>query len=272
MLRWRQVARDLVSVDVGKAYNEKPFYWTTFYYYKGLIIDTGCPHTAEESTSFLEKMKLDIQAILLTHFHEDHSGGAYLFKERLKADVFAPEKSIEILEDPPEIPMYRQTIWGQPKPVIAEPLRERMKFGQTEISTVNTPGHSFDHVSFAIDDKLFMGDLVTNLNPVIIMKQEDYVDLIHSLGQVLKLNFKTAYGGHGTWNKGSIIEALNTILELKKKVETLNKKGLNSTQIVEELFPNITQKLLSMEELSEFEWSRKNLVESLLGYMHIDSS
>ncbi len=272
MLRWRQIDKDLVSVDVGKAYNEKPFYWTTFYYYKGLIVDTGCPHAAEESASFLEKMKLDIQAVLLTHFHEDHSGGAYLFQERLKVDVFAPKKSIEILGDPPEIPMYRQTVWGQPKPVIAKPLRERMKFGQTEILTIDTPGHSFDHVSFAMDDKLFLGDLVANLTPVIIMKQEDYVDLIDSLGEVLKLNFKIAYGGHGIWNRSSIVEALDTILELKKKVEILHKEGLDSTQIVEELFPNVTQKVLSMEELSEFEWSRKNLVESLLGCMHKDST
>jgi hypothetical protein len=117
-----------------------------------------------------------------------------------------------------------------------------------------------------------MGDLVANPAPVIIMKQEDYIDLINSLRKVLKLKFKTAYGGHGIWNKNSIIEALNTILKLKKKVENLHEKGLNSSQIVEELFSNVPQKVLSMEELSEFEWSRKNLVESLLGFMHENST
>ncbi len=268
MLRCRQIDKDFISIDVGKAYNEKPFYWTTFYYYKGLVIDAGCPHTAEESTSFLEKLKLDIHAVLLTHFHEDHCGGAYLFQERLKTDVFAPRKSIRFLQNPHEIPAYRQTVWGQPKPVMAKPLRKRMKFGQIEISTINTPGHSFDHVSFLVEDRLFMGDLVTNLTPVIIMKQEDYIDLIDSLKRVLNLNFKTAYGGHGIWNKSSIREALDNISRLRKKVEALHKKGLDPTQIVEELLSNVTQKVLSMEELSEFEWSRKNLVESLLGCKH----
>jgi glyoxylase-like metal-dependent hydrolase (beta-lactamase superfamily II) len=272
MLRWKQIADDFLAVNVGHAYDEKPFYWTAFYYYKGLLIDSGCPHTAVESTRFLEKMNLEIQAVLLTHFHEDHSGGAFLFQEKLEADVFAPMKSIGILAAPPEIPMYRQTVWGQPQPVRAKPLRERMEFGLTEILTYATPGHSFDHVSFLIDDKLFMGDLVANPTPVIIMKQEDYIALIRSLSKVLQLPFETAYGGHGIWPKRLVRNTLRTILKLKGKVEALHKKGLTSTQIVEELFSNVSRKVLSMEEVSEFEWSRKNLVESLLGQMHESSN
>ena len=221
MLKWRKIEKDFISFDVGQAFNEKPFYWTAFYYYKGLIIDTGCPLTAEESVNFIENMKLRIEAILITHSHEDHSGGAHFFQKRLKADVFAPKKSIEVLKNPPEIPTYRQKVWGQPKPVVAEPLRERMKFSELELLTFNTPGHSSDHVSFLAEDKLFMGDLIANLSPVIIMKQEDYIDLISSLKNVLKLNFKIAYGGHGIWEKNEIKEAFNAVLRLKKSIENL---------------------------------------------------
>ena len=269
MLRWKQIDKGFFSVDVGKAYNEQPFYWTTFYYYKGLIIDTGCPHTAEEALGFIEKMASDIQAILLTHSHEDHSGGAYLFQDKLSTDVFAPRKSIKTLADPPEIPNYRQMVWGQPKPVRAKPLKTEMKIGKVKITTLNTPGHSLDHVSFLIENKLFMGDLVANLMPIIIMKQEDYIALIDSLRTILKLNFETAYGGHGVWDKKSINQALNNILKLKRKVTALSHKGLNANQIVTAIFSNTPKKVLMMEELSEFEWSRRNLVESLLGvYSH----
>jgi len=87
-----KIAKDFLSISVGKGYNGKPYYWTTFYYYKGLIVDTGCPHTAEEAAKFIENMKLSVKAILLTHYHEDHSGGAYLFKERFSVDVFGPKK------------------------------------------------------------------------------------------------------------------------------------------------------------------------------------
>ncbi len=268
MLRWRQIDEDFMAVDVGKAYNEKPFYWTTFYYYKGIIVDTGCPHTAEESLSFLKRVNLEIHAVLLTHFHEDHSGGASLFQDRLKVEIFAPKKAIEILEMAPQIPLYRQTVWGQPKSVTVSPLRERMKFKRTEISVIDTPGHSFDHVSFLAGDKLFIGDLVATPTPVIIMKQEDYTDLIDSLRAVLKLTFTTACGGHGIWSRSSITETLSNILKLKREVEVLHQRGLSSAQIVEELLSDVSQKVLSMEELSEFEWSRENLVDSLLGRMH----
>jgi glyoxylase-like metal-dependent hydrolase (beta-lactamase superfamily II) len=143
-----------------------------------------------------------------------------------------------------------------------------MNFNGLELLTFNTPGHSSDHVSFLAEDKLFMGDLVASLSPVIIMKQEDYIDLISSIKNVLKLNFKVAYGGHGIWEKDEVKEAFNAVLRLKKAVESLHQKGLSSTQIVNKLFSNVSQKVLLMENLSEFEWSRKNLVESLLGYMH----
>ncbi len=184
-------------------------------------------------------------------------------------DVFAPRKSVEVLADPPEIPMYRQKVWGQPKPVRAKPLEKKMRFGQIEISTLDTPGHSFDHVSFLTGKKLFIGDLITNPKPVVIMRQEDCIDLINSLRTILKLNFETAYGGHGIWNKESIEETLNNIVNLKKKIEALHDKGLDAAQIAVEMFSNVPEKVLMMEELSEFEWSRRNLVESLLGYMHL---
>jgi len=268
MLKWKKIDENFISIDVGKEYDGKPYSWTTFYYYKGLIIDSGCPHTAEESARFMEEMKLDVKAVLLTHYHEDHSGGVYLFKNRFDVNVFASEKSLEILARPPEIPAYRQVVWGQPKPVEANPLKKKMTFNHVAISTLETPGHSFDHVSFLAENILFMDDLVTSLTPIIIMKEEEYIDLIDSLKMILTQSFETAYGGHGAWNKSGIKMALDNILELKEKIRNLRSDGLSADQIVEKLFSHVPQKVLFMEEISECEWSRKNLVESMLGMRH----
>jgi len=46
---------------------------------------------------------------------------------------------------------------------------------------------------------------------------------------------------------------------------------LSVNQIVEQIFPNPPKKVLQMEEVSGGEWSRKNLVESLLG-LKVDSN
>ncbi len=265
MLKWKRIAESFVSIDVANEYNGEPYYWTTFYYYKGLVIDTGCPHTAQESVELVKKMKLDVKAVLLTHFHEDHSGAAYLFKETFDVDVFAPKKSLEILQDPPEIPGYRQVVWGQPKPVKAKPVEKEMTINQTAIRTVDTPGHSFDHVSFMIEDILFMGDLVANPRPVIVMQEEDYTDLISSLRKVVNLDFKKAYGGHGAWDKKALKATLDYIVGLKRQVEELSKSGLSPEKIVEKIFSNVPKKVFQIEAMSGHEWSRRNLVESLLG-------
>ncbi|MEM3725380.1 MAG: MBL fold metallo-hydrolase [Candidatus Bathyarchaeia archaeon] len=272
MLKWKKIDKDFIAVDVGEEYDGKPLYWTTFYYYKGLIIDTGCPHTAEEAAKFIVDMKFNVNAVLLTHYHEDHSGGAYLFQEKLNVDVFAPKKSLEILANPPEIPAYRQIVWGQPKPVRATPLENTVELGGLTVKTFETPGHSFDHVSFLIGRYLFLGDLVANPTPIIIMREEDSIDVINSLKKVVELDFERAYGGHGVWEKGDIKTTLNNMLKLKENVEAFWREGLNAEQIVEKIFPNAPKKVLQMEEASEGEWSRKNLVESLLGMRHKTAS
>jgi ribonuclease/clavin/mitogillin len=82
------------------------------------------------------------------------------------------ERSLEILANPPEIPAYRRLVWGQPKPLKATPLNEVVRVGDLTVKTFETPGHSFDSVSFLIEKSLFIGDLVTTLNPVVMMPDE----------------------------------------------------------------------------------------------------
>jgi len=106
---------------------------------------------------------------------------------------------------------------------------------------------------------------VTNLNPIIIMKEEDSIDVISSLKKILEFEFDKAYSGHGVWNRNEVKNALENTLRLKKEVEKLRRKGLSIDQIVEQIFPNPPKKVIQMEEVSGGEWSRKNLVEALLG-------
>jgi len=211
MLRWKPIQNDFIAIHVGRKRPdaEKPYYWTGLYYYKGLLIDTGCAYTAIETADFLERSNLDIKVILITHFHEDHVGGAAELKERFNVDIYAPEESTELLKDPPKLPFYRQIVWGQPKSVEAEPLKEGIfKVDDLPVIVYRTPGHSFDHMAFSINDVIFIGDLISTKMPLIALKGENYLEIINSLKKILDLEFRVAYSSTMEWNKSSLEETL----------------------------------------------------------------
>ena len=84
-----EIKNGLYVIKSGTPINNKVIMWTTFYYYNGIVIDTGCANTAKEPYKFVSNLG-DIKAILLTHSHEDHVGGAYLYDEA-GFQVYAPE-------------------------------------------------------------------------------------------------------------------------------------------------------------------------------------
>ncbi|MBO8183595.1 MAG: MBL fold metallo-hydrolase [Archaeoglobus sp.] len=251
---------DVFVVSCGNKIGGKVLYWANLYFYRNIMVDSGCSHTAKELRSFLLERNLKPEALLITHYHEDHIGGASV----LELPVYAGEKTIPLLENPPEIPDYRKIVWGQPEGVSAKTIEGRMNFGEVEVLTIETPGHSFDHVCFLIDDKLFMGDLVGSRKPIICMREENYLEVIQSLEKILKLDFRYAYGGALILSKEEVEENLRYLLELKAKVNELYSSGLEVEEIVERLFGKPPQKVLLMENVSGKEWARENLVRSLI--------
>ena len=58
---------DVLAIKCGSEVNGRVLYWTTLYYYKNLVIDTGCLHTAHELKDFFHSKA--VKAILITHYH-----------------------------------------------------------------------------------------------------------------------------------------------------------------------------------------------------------
>jgi glyoxylase-like metal-dependent hydrolase (beta-lactamase superfamily II) len=116
-------------------------------------------------------------------------------------------------------------VWGQPLPVIAEPLQDRIFVGGEEIEVIETPGHSFDHVSFLIDKKLFCGDLVISRGQVVCMREERLLETIKSIEKVLNLDFDFAYTGVGVASRDAVEDYLEYLLELRERAEKLYWEG-----------------------------------------------
>ncbi|MET1124146.1 MAG: MBL fold metallo-hydrolase [Archaeoglobaceae archaeon] len=249
-------------VRVGTEVQGRVLHWVYLYYYRGLIIDAGCPNVASEV--FEHFRGREVKAVLITHYHEDHIGAVNLLKRLAK--VYVPPKSLEVLRNPPDIPQYRKIVWGQPEPVDdVEVADYRMTFGDVEVLRVDTPGHSFDHVSYLIDDRLFCGDLVVSASQMVCMREENLLEVINSLEKVLEYDFSFAYTGVGVASREDVVEYLEYLRGLKAKAEKLYSEGKTVEEIVKELFPNPTEKVMLMELVSEKEWARENMVRSLLG-------
>lgn len=202
---------DVRTVKCGNEVGGRVLYWVYFFSYRDVLFDSGCPHTAKEIFSTFKEKK----AVLLTHHHEDHIGGAIELQKTMP--VYASEKSLEILRNPPDIPLYRKIVWGQPSPVNASKLEDIIKIGDIEIEVLETPGHSFDHVSFLLDKKLFCGDLVITRGQIVCMREERLLKTIKSLKKVLSYDFDFAFSGVGVFPREKVEDYLSYLEELRKK-------------------------------------------------------
>lgn len=253
---------DLVIIYSGKETDNKVIYWTTLYYYKGLVIDSGCPASSNEVFRYLTRLG-DIKAVLLTHDHEDHIGGAAtLWEAGIK--IYAPKNSINKLSQPMKLPKYRAMVWGVPKPFKATPSLNKMVFNDIEVKSVKIQGHGTDHLVYNINDMMFIGDLIGSRKPMIGYIKEDYSQIIKSIEKILEYDFKVAYGGHVILLYDEVCEVLNYLKLLRRKSLDLLKKGYKIYDVVNELLGNVPEKVIWMEKLSEGEWKRRYLIETII--------
>jgi glyoxylase-like metal-dependent hydrolase (beta-lactamase superfamily II) len=107
-------------------------------------------------------MKFD--RILLTHGHFDHTSAAQDLKELYAAKgtppkIYIHEKDAPMLNDVEK--SFASFMPRLFKPCQADVLvkdGDVIKFGESEITVMNTPGHSRGSVMFIIDDVIFTGD------------------------------------------------------------------------------------------------------------------
>ncbi len=141
-----------------------------------VLIDTGFPkkHGAIlDKISEIGRTPEDLKAILLTHSHADHSGGAARIKQRSGASLLASPvdtPAIQGEEPPPPPPMARglfkylfRLLPGAEPVVVDAQVSESEDAGLPEdFSVLDTPGHTPGHVCYLLDRGqgiLFAGDL-----------------------------------------------------------------------------------------------------------------
>src|SRR5690625_2908515 len=86
----------------------------------GILIDTGSESLLKNIKQFFATM--DVDKILLTHHHEDHSGGAAYVSRTYNVPIYMNEMSIDYCAKRAKYPFYRKFFWGNREPFQAKPL------------------------------------------------------------------------------------------------------------------------------------------------------
>jgi glyoxylase-like metal-dependent hydrolase (beta-lactamase superfamily II) len=239
---------------------------TTFvvYAYNDVLIDSGPINQWRHVANFVRSH--EINHLLLTHHHEDHSGNAANILNELAIPTFTNALCQQKIKQAFSIPTIQRYLWGTAKPLNAQQLQNSFESNQgVKLDVLLTPGHTDDMSCFydAEHGFLFTGDLYIASRVMYLHKDEDLMLQIESLNKVISLDFNTVFCPHrGIMKNGKkdLIRKRDFILELIEQVNHLAKQGMNVTQI--------QKKLLGREDslsiFSNFDFSKKRLIESCL--------
>lgn len=136
-----------------RAFTFNPFAENTYVLHtengEAVIIDPGCSDPSEERTlsEFIEKRKLRIRDILLTHCHIDHVMGLLYAAERYKCTPLIPEGERPVLAAASRsAEMYGLRYKGTPE--VAFFTESTYALGDEVFEILDVPGHSPAHVAF----------------------------------------------------------------------------------------------------------------------------
>lgn len=157
-----------------------------------IVVDPGAHDPREQArlAAFVTGLTSEgrrLRAIVLTHHHTDHIGGAMALKERLKLPIWAHELTASrvpgverILNDGEVLKLA-----GQP------PM---------ELEVLHTPGHARGHIVLRekVSGALVVGDMVAGVGSIIIDPPEgDLTDYLASLERLIALPAGVLYPAHG---------------------------------------------------------------------------
>ena len=174
--------------------------------YRGALLDPGPAHARHELTAYAQALPpQSLDAVLCTHWHEEHIGNVAALGYLLQIPVYGTDLTLAEIRKPSPLPWYRELFIGNPgcttadEAVELKPLYRSVTVGETRLRVVDSPGHCSGHVSF-YDPKArilfagdsFMGEFFTAPNADV-----DSHTWIETLERYTELDIDILVDGHG---------------------------------------------------------------------------
>ncbi len=168
------------------------------------LVDAGCGRVQERLFKNIRGCAVDLEQIeylLITHCHFDHTGGIQGIRERTQCKVVAHELEAPFLEQGDDMVTAAKWYGSSLEPVAIDMKlggdEEEIDLGERKIKAIHTPGHSPGSVVYTTESKglkiLFGQDVHGPLDPSLLSDRGDYVK---SLNLLLSLEADILCEGH----------------------------------------------------------------------------
>lgn len=140
---------------------------------RAILVDTGLDKdTAKKILRHIDALKVDLAAVVITHAHADHFGGAATIRARTGAAIYAPALEAAIVENPILEPLYLFSGALPPaelkhKFTLADACSVDSLMGTGEVviagvpvEVLSAPGHAPNQVMIAGGGACFVADAV----------------------------------------------------------------------------------------------------------------
>ena len=228
----------VTACQLGYSLIGPPLMSVHMYVVDTVVIDTAQRHMRAEVIGMLKGHA--IERILLTHYHEDHSGNAAEIRELFSAEVLGHSLTAEKMNGRLNILPYQHLVWGKADRVLVAPLPDCIDTSRYHFIPVHTPGHSKDHTVYleTRNGWLFSGDLYLGDRIKYFRSDEKFIDQMDSLKTVLTLDFNALFCGHHPIPKGGkarLAAKLAFLEDFYGRVTDLSRKGLGESEIIARL-------------------------------------